>query len=43
MVSFDGAGTHMPIGIHLLHEINRMMNKNDIDLYMDDGLIIIRR
>lgn len=32
----------MLIGIHLMHKISRMMNKNDIDLYKEDGLIIIR-
>lgn len=42
MRSFDGAETRGHIGIHLLHELSEIIDKNDANLYRDDVLIILR-
>lgn len=42
MVSFDGEETCELINTHLLHELGKIINKNNIGLYMDNSLIILR-
>ena len=42
MGSYDGAEICELVGLHILDELCKKLNKNDIGLYRDDGLILLR-
>ena len=42
MGSFDGAEICELVGLYLLHAITLLINTNDVGLYRDDGLAVLR-
>lgn len=42
MGSFDGAEVCELVGLYILNEISDVLDKNDVGLYRDDGLAVIR-
>ena len=42
MGSFDGAEICELVGLYLLHAITQLINTNDVGLYRDDGLAVLR-
>ena len=42
MGSFDGAEICELVGLYLLHAITQLLNTNDVGLYRDDGLAVLR-
>ena len=42
MGSYDGAEICELVGLHILDELSKILNKNDVGLYRDDGLIVLK-
>jgi len=42
MGSYDGAEICELVGLYILDELSKKLNKNDLGLYRDDGLILLR-
>ena len=42
MGAYDGAEVSELAGIFILHQLSRVYNKNNIGLYRDDGLAVIK-
>ena len=42
MGAYDGAEVFELVGIFILHQLSRVYNKNNIGLYRDDGLAVIK-
>ena len=42
MGSYDGAEICELVGLHILDELSKILNKNDTGLYRDDGLIVLK-
>ena len=42
MGSYDGAEVCELVGLYILDELSKFLNKNDVGLYRDDGLIVLK-
>ena len=42
MGSYDGAEVCELVGLHILSQLSNIVNKPDIGLYRDDGLMVLR-